>query len=116
MSNTEIIIYGLIFLWIVVVITHAFSRANYTRPLQIVSYKYIDQTKNMATFQDEFIIGEQYAPPMPHDVLIKRELLKSKDRIFSQLPENCFEIQVDDSPWKREKSYLVKIKIIVNNG
>lgn len=104
MSNTEIIIYGLISLLVVVVITHALTRA------------YCDRTPNMATFQDEFVINEQYMPPMPPDILLKRELLKSKDRIFNSLPENCFEILVDDAPWRREKHYLVKVKIIVNNG
>lgn len=89
--NTEMFIYGFLLFWGVVVVTHALTIASCTTPIiEVVGYKTIDRTPNMLTYQDEFIISEQDVRMVPPEILLGRELRRSKERLFFKLPDHCF--------------------------
>lgn len=113
MSNIEILIYGVLLLWVVVVITHALTRANCV-PIQVVEVRTIDHTPGIHTYQKDFVIDKRSSFVMPYDEMFKSCMEEAKRDLFFTLPNDCFEIIGTESLYRDNDLFTVKIKILLN--
>lgn len=103
--------------WILVVVTHGLTRGYMTKPIvnEVTEVRYIErQVHGVFDYFDEFVIDETYQmrSGMPLEIIIDREIRKSKERLFNSIPTELFTFMKTDSFNPRyEKKYTTILRI-----
>jgi len=113
MPITEILIYGFLLIWGVVVVTHALTRANCAPITQVIEVRTIDNTPNVITYNNAFVLDRRYIDVVTPEML-EYEITKCKEELFFSLPANCFEIRVFSDSYQMKDTGVIKMKIIQN--
>lgn len=92
-------------------VTHALTRVHLRPVIEVVEVKEIDRTPDILTFTDDFIISDRDRQMLFPEMIIDRELRRSKDRIIHKLHESCFTISSHVNHMNQER-YSVQIKIL----